>query len=284
MYNDEIKVWSLADSDSYNSIVESTHPPGSLYQLSIACRGTGKTLLAKAVAKIIRCRGRGSSSSIGGAFISLSSSEIVRAEVGTSEKMVLSAFQTARANAPSVIFIDEFQALFTERTSGGSGRLSTTLLQCMDDIKQWRDLDCRGNASDDDDASNEGRVLVLAATNTPWMVDHAFLRPGRFDRAVHVGLPDADERKSILRIHVGRMRRQFGSSTAKLLTLCDVIAQRTEGFSGADLAALCRASAIRCLVEQSDFVDDRHFFESLDDGLKASSTISLVNKIRVWRP
>lgn len=245
---------------------------------------TGKTLLAKAVAKILRSGSRSESSSIGGAFVSLSSSEIVRSEVGMSEKTVLSAFQTARANAPSVVFIDEFQALFTERSSGGSSRLSTTLLQCMDDLHHWRDLDRRGKANEDGNDSNGDRVLVLAATNTPWMVDHAFLRPGRFDRAVHVGLPDSDERKSILRLHVGRMKTAFGSNTAQMLVLCDQIAQRTGGFSGADLAALCRASAILCLVEQSDFVQERHFFESLDNGLEASCSKALVHKINEWRP
>lgn len=125
-------------------------------------------MLARAVAKILRSQGRGSSTSIGGAFVSLSSSDIVHAEVGTSEKMVLSAFQTARANAPSVVFIDEFQALFTERSNGGSSRLTSTLLQCMDDLKQWGDVDRRGKVGDE---ANEGRVLVLAATNTPWMID-----------------------------------------------------------------------------------------------------------------
>jgi SpoVK/Ycf46/Vps4 family AAA+-type ATPase len=241
-------------------------------------------MLAKAVAKILRSRGRGSFSSIGGAFISLSSSDIVRGEVGTSEKLVLSAFQTARANAPSVVFIDEFQALFTERSSGGSGRLSTTLLQCMDDLKQWGDIERRGKARDDGNDSNEGRVLVLAASNTPWMIDHAFLRPGRFDRAVHVGLPEVVERISILGLHVRRMKTEFGGNNAKVLALCEKVAQRTEGCSGADLAAVCRSAAIRCLLDQSDCVQERHFFEVLDDGLKASSSRSQVDRINEWRP
>ena len=89
------------------------------------------------MARLLRSR---NASSVGGAFVSLSSSDIVRASVGSGEKMVVLAFETAQMNAPSVVFIDEFQALFTERSSGGSRRLSSTLLQCMDDVKQWRDV------------------------------------------------------------------------------------------------------------------------------------------------
>ena len=247
--------------------------------------GTGKTLLAKAVARLLRSQSSISHapSSIGGAFISLSSTDIVQAEVGSGEKMVLSAFETARMNSPAVVFIDEFQALFTERSRGGSARLSTTLLQCMDDVKQWRDIDQERQASNDDDIANGGiHVLILAATNTPWKVDRAFL--GRFDRSIHFQLPDFDERKSILSIHVGRMKTDFGEDPARLLEVCERIASATEGCSGADLAGLCRAAAVRCLVEQSDFVQEKHFVEVLDDGFKASSDKALVERINSWRP
>ena len=146
--------------------------------------GNGKTLLAKATARMMRDK---SSNLIhdGGLFISLSASEIVRSEVGKSEKLIASAFDMARKSAPSVIFIDEFQALFTSRDdedgqSKGSGRLSSVLLQCMDDIAKWKNADRLVDASESRYAHK--RVVVLAATNTPWMVDKAFLRAGRFDR------------------------------------------------------------------------------------------------------
>jgi ATP-dependent 26S proteasome regulatory subunit len=94
--------------------------------------------MAKMVALLLRSRSDdGSSLGGGGAFISLNTTDIVRAEYGTGEKMVVSAFDTAKINAPSVIFIDEFQALFTDRSAGGSHRLSTTLLQCLDTSNQW---------------------------------------------------------------------------------------------------------------------------------------------------
>jgi SpoVK/Ycf46/Vps4 family AAA+-type ATPase len=240
-------------------------------------------LLAKAVAKALRFSD-GCTSTIGGAFISLSCADIVRGEVGVSEKLVVSAFQTARANSPSVIFIDEFQALFTERSSGSSSRLTTTLLQCMDDVKRWSLVDQKGNGVDDM-LNNDTRVLVLAATNTPWMIDRAFLRPGRFDRCVLVNLPNLDDRISILRLHTQRMKTSFQSESIERVTsFLTTLAQSTDGFSGADLAALCRAAAIRCLVEQAKLVQENHFFNALDEGLKASSSVSLVKQIEKWRP
>ena len=154
--------------------------------------GCGKTLLAKATALMMQPVAEGGDSvqglgRAGGLFISLSASDIVRSEVGSSEKLVASAFETARKNAPAVIFIDEFQALFTSRDGAGgagksSSRLASTLLQCMDDIAKWRDADSSVAKQVIDEDSERNRVVVLGATNTPWMVDRAFLRAGRFDR------------------------------------------------------------------------------------------------------
>lgn len=245
--------------------------------------GTGKTLLAKAVARLLRSLNT-HGSSIGGAFVSLSSSDIVRAEIGSGEKMVVLAFETARMNAPSVVFIDEFQALFTDRSSGGSGRLSTTLLQCMDDVKRWRLADKSVSSSERDKANGDGRVVVLAATNTPWMVDKAFLRPGRFDRVVHVGLPSVQDRVSILRLHMGRMKMKLGEDVHHLERTCVNLAECTQGFSGADLAALCRAAAVRCLLENGEYVEERHFVEAQEHGLAASSSRDFVERIRLWNP
>lgn len=155
--------------------------------------GTGKTLLAKATALMMQPNPSKDSVATsvrggGGFFISLSASDIIRSEVGRSEKLVSSAFKTARENSPAVIFIDEFQALFTSRdgTSGGggkgSGRLASTLLQCMDDIVKWREADSAVLVEGRNAESDSNRVVVLGATNTPWMIDRAFLRAGRFDR------------------------------------------------------------------------------------------------------
>ena len=144
--------------------------------------------------------------------MTLKASDIVRPEVGNSEKLIVSAFETARLNAPSVIFIDEFQALFGDRDGGSVvlAQLASTLLQCMDDITRWSSA---GSPEEDTydsttitttSVQKNSRIVVLGATNTPWMIDKAFLRPGRFDRAVHVGLPNVDDSEEILRVHVSQ--------------------------------------------------------------------------------
>lgn len=233
--------------------------------------GTGKTLLAKAVAKLL------ANAQTGGAFFSLQASEIVRSEVGNSEKELVTAFATARANAPSVIFIDEFQALFTERSGGSGGQLASTLLHCMDDINRWKD-------SDEVSGNEAARIVVMGATNTPWMIDTAFLRPGRFDKIVHVGLPTQEERKSILQVHMLRMRLKEKEHLFD--ELCEEVASQTDGFSGADLAALCRSAAVRCLREQGDdgIVDGSHFLEALKHDISATSSEKFVIKLARWKP
>lgn len=243
--------------------------------------GTGKTLIAKCVAQLLRS-GHTSRSSVGGAFISVQSTDVAQAELGTGEKMLVDAFETARRNTPSVIFIDEFQALFTDRSSGGSGRLSTTLFQCIDNINQWQRL----NSGDNLISENTGdcRVLVLAATNTPWMVDKAFLRPGRFDRAVHVGLPGYDDRKSIFHLYIRKMKTSFGNDSSKIDELCDYLSNMTSGYSGADIASLCRAAAVRCLLSKAECLREQHFYDTVRDNRGPSSNKVLVEEIEQWRP
>lgn len=248
--------------------------------------GTGKTLLAKSVAKLLKTQ-NGNVSSVGGSFITLQASEIVRGEVGNSEKMIVSAFETARSNAPSVVFIDEFQALFTERSGGGSGKLSSTLLQCMDDVCRWRDADSEVSPApslQDEATVENSRVMVMGATNTPWMVDKAFLRPGRFDRVVHVGLPMLEERVSILYVQIARMRLASNES-ASVERLCQTLAEECDGFSGADLAALCRAAAVRCLADcgMNGRIEERHFREALK-GCTPSCGVDLATRLKMWRP
>lgn len=260
----------------------SLSPPTGI--LLYGAPGCGKSLLAKSVAKLLKSQ-TGSNSLFGGSFISLQASEIVRGEVGNSEKMIASAFETARSNAPAVVFIDEFQALFTERGGNGSGRLSSTLLQCMDDVCRWRDCDGELNPDSsvlDANAVERSRVVVMGATNTPWMIDKAFLRPGRFDRVVHVSLPVLDERVSILRVHVARMRLR---DSANVDRICQTLAEACDGFSGADLAALCRAAAVKCLSESGTDarIEIRHF-QDARKGFVPSCDVELVTKLSTWRP
>ena len=247
--------------------------------------GTGKTLLAKAVATTLRSHGiKKSERETSGSFISLKASDIVRPEVGNSEKLIVSAFAVARSNFPSVVFIDEFQALFGDR--GGSsvvlGQLASTLLQCMDDVSKWS-FDEKPNPN-----SPNGRIVVLAATNTPWMVDKAFLRPGRFDRSVHVRLPNVDDREDILRVHTKRMKiatpEGVSRSSESGDDLCKSMAKLCIGFSGADLASLCKAAAVRCLQngEEKTGVTKEHFLDAHKNDVVRSSNDALVKRISLW--
>jgi len=249
--------------------------------------GCGKTLLAKAVARLFKNpMSKNTPSQLsGGTFISLSISEIVSAEVGTSEKTIASSFEFAEKNAPSVIFLDEFQALFTDRNRGGSGKLTTTLLQCLDDVKRWYEIDKNANNYQESPSSGGERVIVIGATNTPWMIDSAFLRPGRFDRVVHVGLPSLSERQSILLVHVKRMRVCEDNDVDFVMNLCEKLSILTEGFSGADIAALCRAAAIRALEKgEESSVQEYHFRDAIHHDVFPSSDDTLVKKLEKWRP
>ena len=273
--------------------------------------GTGKTLLARATAQLLQSttsHAEWPNSDTGGAFISLRASDIVRSEIGSSEKVVVSAFEFARKNSPSVVFIDEFQALFTSRDGGsrgggkGSGRLASTLLHCMDDVSRWRDTDVAAasnkNSADVLGTSDHKRIVVLGATNAPWMVDRAFLRPGRFDRVVHVGLPTLSERESILRVHMNKMKLNLGNDVVDLVMMvnkiCAKMAKMCDGFSGADLAAVCRAAAVKCLNERGDAssssstsiigVEERHFLDAIANDVTQSSSKDLVDRLLKWRP
>ena len=176
-----------------------------------------------------------------------------------------------------VVFLDEFQALFTDRNRGGSGKLTTTLIQCLDDIKRWYDIDVHHGGGK--------RVAVIAATNTPWMIDSAFLRPGRFDRVVHVGLPSISERKSILKVHIEKMKFDVGENADKVDQICEELSNITEGFSGVDIAALCRAAAIRALDQgEGSPVEEIHFKDALHLDVFPSSDKLLVQKLKMWRP
>jgi ATP-dependent 26S proteasome regulatory subunit len=227
--------------------------------------GTGKTLIAKSVASLIQSK-TSSIINMGGAFITVNSTDVAQSEVGSGEKMLVSAFDAARRNSPSVIFIDEFQALFTDRASGGSGRLSTTLFQCMDKISQWRQVEqtAKIDKTTTSTSTTDKFVIVLAATNTPWMIEKAFLRTGRFDRVVHVGLPEANDRISIFRLYISSMQVPSTFDMNAIDNVCTRLASVTVGFSGADIAALCRAAAVRCLLCKDTYVNENYFWEALE--------------------
>jgi transitional endoplasmic reticulum ATPase len=176
--------------------------------------GTGKTLLAKAVAN-----------ESGANFYSISGPEVMSMWYGKSEENLRKIFEEAEKNAPSIIFIDEIDSIAPKReeTRGEvERRVVSQLLTLMDGLK------------------SRGKVVVIAATNVPNLIDPALRRPGRFDREIEIGIPDKQGRKEIFQIHTRRM------PLAKDVDL-DKLAEITYGFTGADIAAVCREAAMHVI-------------------------------------
>mmetsp|Transcript_6827 Transcript_6827/g.16640 ORF Transcript_6827/g.16640 Transcript_6827/m.16640 type:complete len:466 (+) Transcript_6827:232-1629(+) len=194
--------------------------------------GCSKTMMAKAVA-----------TESGLNFISIKGPELLSKYVGESEKAVRSAFKRAQACAPSVIFFDEIDALASSRGRASSGAEDRVLAQLLTELDGVEGID--------------DRVVVLAATNRPDLIDPSLLRPGRMDRLVYVGLPTEDERKEILGIHL----RDVPTSESKN-EVAEFLSSRTDGLSGAELAGLVRESALLAMeedVENAEEVCLRHF-------------------------
>ncbi|NPA86719.1 MAG: proteasome-activating nucleotidase [Candidatus Diapherotrites archaeon] len=185
--------------------------------------GTGKTLLAKAVA--------GESEAT---FIHVVGSELVQKFIGEGAKLVREVFKLAREKAPSIIFIDEIDAIGGRRTdseSGGDREIQRTMIQLLAEMDGFKPL--------------EG-VVVIAATNRPDVLDPALLRPGRFDRLVYVPLPDAEARKEIFRVHLRRVK-------SRDLDL-DELAKLTSGFTGADIRAVVTEAGLRAVKEGRNYI------------------------------
>ena len=176
--------------------------------------GTGKTLLAKAVA-----------SESGSNFVAINGPEVMSKYVGEAEKKIRDIFKEAAENAPTVIFIDEIDAIAPKReevTGEVERRVVAQILALMDGLKE------------------RGKVIVIGATNRPDALDPALRRPGRFDREIELRVPDREGRSEILEIHTRAMPLSEDVNIKEL-------AQTTHGFVGADLAALCREAAMNAL-------------------------------------
>ena len=176
--------------------------------------GTGKTLLARAVA-----------GEAGVPFYSISGSDFVEMFVGVGASRVRDLFEQAKANAPAIVFVDEIDAVGRHRGAGfggGHDEREQTLNQLLVEL---------------DGFDTKGGVIVIAATNRPDILDPALLRPGRFDRQIVVAQPDLAGRKGILRVHA--RGKPFGPDVD-----LDIIARRTPGFTGADLANVINEGAL----------------------------------------
>jgi transitional endoplasmic reticulum ATPase len=223
--------WPLTNPESFENM--GVKPPRGI--LMYGPPGTGKTLLAKAVATETKAN-----------FISIKGPEVISKWVGESEKAVREIFKKGRQVAPCIIFLDEIDAIAPRRSSGTqehvSERLVNQLLTSMDGIE-----DTQG-------------VIVLAATNRPDILDQALLRSGRFDRMIFIGPPGLVEREAILKVHTGEM------PLSDDIDLKD-LAERMDGFTGADIEGICREAAIIALREdiRSKKVLSRHFDEALKE-------------------
>ena len=174
--------------------------------------GTGKTLMARAVA-----------GEIDAAFFTVKPSEIMSKWVGDSEQNIQRLFAAARSHERSIVFIDEIEALVPARRDVQAGVMSRLVPQILAELEGF-------------DTSEKNPILFIGATNEPWSLDPAVLRPGRFDEKVYVGLPDADARAEIFRICLKERPLADDVDLAALAAL-------TEGFSGADIKNVCEKSA-----------------------------------------
>jgi ATP-dependent metalloprotease FtsH len=197
--------------------------------------GTGKTLLARAVA-----------GEAGVDFFSITASEFVEMFVGVGAARVRSLFEQARAAAPAIVFIDELDAVGRKRGGGGSGNdeRDQTLNQLLSELDGFG-------------ATGAKRVVVIAATNRPDVLDAALVRPGRFDRKVFVPPPDASGRLEVLRVHTARKPVAPDVDWATL-------AAETRGFTGAALANLVNVAALLAAREQSPLIEGRHLLAALE--------------------
>ena len=197
--------------------------------------GTGKTLLAKAVA-----------GEAGGPFFSMSGSDFVEMFVGVGASRVRDLFTKAKAKAPSIIFIDEIDAVGRARSNnpgmGGNDERENTLNALLTEMDGF--------------GTNSG-VIILAATNRVDMLDKALLRAGRFDREIHVELPDLNERKAIFNVHLKPIK------TDKDLDI-ELLARQTPGFSGADIANVCNEAALIAARADKHSVSQQDFLSAVD--------------------
>ncbi|MDD5253672.1 MAG: CDC48 family AAA ATPase [Candidatus Nanoarchaeia archaeon] len=222
--------WPLKHPDAFNRL--GVRPPKGV--LMYGPPGTGKTLLAKAVANESEAN-----------FILVKGPSLLNKFVGESEKGVRKVFEKARQAAPTIIFFDEIDALAPRRGLDNSGSrvmetVVNTILAEMDGLEELTD------------------IVVIAATNRPDIIDPALLRPGRFDRIVFVKPPEIEGREKIFNVHTKKMPLGKDVNVKKL-------AEETEGYTGADIEAVCREAAMLALREDINVkeIKKKHFDKAM---------------------
>ena len=204
--------------------------------------GCGKTLLAKAVAHETKAT-----------FIKVVASELVKKYIGEGARMVRELFALARRKAPSIVFIDEIDAIGGRRSglsTSGEREVQRTMAQLLSEL---------------DGFNPRGNVKIIAATNRIDLLDPALLRPGRFDRIIEVPLPDEEGRLEIFKVHVRKMKI---SKNISLKTL----AKMTIGASGADIKAICTEAGMNAIRNRHKKITMEDFIKAIDKILKGRKT------------
>ena len=205
--------------------------------------GCGKTLMAKALAHEVNAT-----------FIKVVGSELVRKFIGEGARLVHELFELAKEKAPTIIFIDEIDAIGAKRmdeTTGGEREVNRTLMQLLAEM---------------DGCDPSGNVKVIAATNRPDILDPALLRPGRFDRLIEVPLPDFHGRLEILKVHTRKMNLKDVDLT--------MIAEMTEGASGADLKAIATEAGMFAIRDRREYVTQEDFMKAIEKVLGSEKRLA----------
>jgi proteasome regulatory subunit len=226
----------LLKPDLYRKV--GIEPPKGV--LLVGPPGTGKTLLAKAVANRTKA-----------SFIRFVGSELVQKYIGEGARLVRELFELARKKSPSIVFIDELDSVGAKRlevATSGDREVQRTLMQLLAELDGFNPL---------------GDVKIIGATNRPDILDDALLRPGRFDRIIEIPVPSYDGRLSIFKIHTRKM------SIAADVDF-DVLTQRTDGATGADLKAMCTEAGMFAIREDRDSVSMTDFELAVDKVLGES--------------
>jgi proteasome regulatory subunit len=226
----------LLKPDLYEKV--GIEPPKGV--LLVGPPGTGKTLLAKAVANKTKA-----------VFIRFVGSELVQKYIGEGARLVRELFELAREKAPTIVFIDEIDAIGAKRlevATSGDREVQRTLMQLLAELDGFNPI---------------GNVKIIAATNRPDILDDALLRPGRFDRIIDIPIPDEVARMEIFKIHIRKM------SISKSIDF-KTIAHRCDGATGADIKAICTEAGMFAIREDRDSVTMTDFERAVEKVMSSS--------------
>jgi SpoVK/Ycf46/Vps4 family AAA+-type ATPase len=250
--------------------------------------GTGKTMLPGAIATNLKCP-----------MVNIRLCDVVKGTIGTGEQAVREVFAEARRTAPSIVFIDEFQSIFTSRRQGDSdssssigASLASTLSSCFDEVENWnRHSSC------------ESHIVIIAATNEPWAIDRSFLRPGRFGLQLYVGALDLQGRTELLAdwylmqkrrnvdylksvsseyiLSPEQLQEHKAVSAQEIDWLAD-IAVSCEKYSAADMQLLIQRACLQAFNARAALPTKEHFFDVLST-MKPSMTEDEVEEYNNWQ-